>query len=60
MKAKSLFSVLSSKFALENHPWDESLKRISALNEPDKLRLITPMIGEKAMINDALQVFEKW
>jgi hypothetical protein len=33
MKAKSLFSVLSSKFALENHPWDEPLKRISALNE---------------------------
>lgn len=60
LKAKALFPVHSSKFALGNHPWDEPLKRISALNEQDDQRLITPMIGEKVMINDTLQVFEKW
>ena len=50
----------SGKFSLANHPWDEPLKRISALAKRMEVPLLTPMIGEKVVLNDASQKFKEW
>ena len=60
LNAKCLFPVHSSKFILANHPWDEPLEKITTLNEVQKVKLITPMIGEKVDLKDSLQIFTKW
>ena len=58
--AARLFPVHSGKFSLANHPWDEPLKRITALAKKSNLPLITPMIGEKVILNDTTQQFKEW
>ena len=60
LKAKRIFPVHSSKFALGNHDWDEPLKLISENNKKERLSIITPMIGEKVNLDDAGQVFSPW
>lgn len=60
LNAKRLFPVHSGKFALANHAWDESLKRITLLNEKNRLPLLTPMIGELVYLKDREQKFSKW
>ncbi|WP_134091539.1 MBL fold metallo-hydrolase [Olivibacter sp. XZL3] len=60
LRAKQLFPVHSSKFALSLHPWDEPLKRISALAKAAKLPLLTPKIGEVVYLGDRLQSFQEW
>ncbi len=60
LKAKRLFPVHNSKFKLGNHPWDDSLKRVSAEAEKQNQSIITPKIGEKIDLDDENQNFEKW
>ena len=60
LKAKRLFPVHSSKFALGNHPWDEPLNRVSAAAEKENFPIITPIIGEKVDLKDTNKVFSKW
>jgi len=60
LKAKRLFPVHSSKFVLANHPWDEPLKKITALNKTTKIPLVTPMIGEFVYLKDENQTFKPW
>lgn len=60
LQAKRLFPVHSSKFALANHSWNEPLKRITALNDPDPIELLTPMIGEKVSLKGPLPTQNKW
>lgn len=62
LKAKRLFPVHSSKYALANHPWDEPLTKISALNNNAKapFPLVTPMIGEAVFLNNEQQQFKQW
>lgn len=61
LRAKRLLPVHSSKFKLANHPWDEPLQTISALNEDmDQLPLVTPKIGEVVYLDDAGQRFGHW
>ena len=59
LKAKALFPVHSSKFVLANHNWNEPLSRISELAETSEISLMTPLIGEKAIIKSE-KVFPKW
>jgi len=59
LKAKRLFPVHSSKFAMANHPWDEPLKRISELNR-NTIPLVTPIIGELVNLDSAHQQFREW
>jgi len=59
LKAKRLFPVHSSKFAMANHPWDEPLKRITELNK-NGIPLDTPIIGELVNLDDADQTFRQW
>ncbi|PTB95540.1 MBL fold metallo-hydrolase [Marivirga lumbricoides] len=60
LKAKRLFPVHSSKFALAAHSWDEPLKKITELNKKYNVSLVTPMIGEIVNLNDMTQPFKQW
>lgn len=60
LRAKSLFPLHSSKFALALHAWNEPLAKISELNEEVNLPLVTPRIGEVVYIGDTSQRFSKW
>lgn len=60
LKAKRLFPVHSSKFALAQHPWKEPLTRVKLLNESIQMPLLTPMIGEKVELGKEDQVFSSW
>ncbi len=62
LKAKRLFPVHSSKFALGNHAWDEPLTKVSELNNHSEnpISLVTPMIGEFVFLKDIKQQFKQW
>ncbi|MBI3235423.1 MAG: MBL fold metallo-hydrolase [Bacteroidetes bacterium] len=60
LKAKRIFPVHSSKFALSTHPWDEPLNLITENNKLVNLNLITPMIGEQVNLKDSAQNFTHW
>jgi L-ascorbate metabolism protein UlaG (beta-lactamase superfamily) len=62
LKAKRVFPVHSSKFALALHAWDEPLKRVTELNanSQNPTPLITPMIGEKVELKNEHQEFKQW
>ncbi len=60
LKAKRIFPVHNSKFALSTHPWDEPLEQIINNNETVQMPIITPMIGEKVILKDTTQVFSQW
>jgi L-ascorbate metabolism protein UlaG (beta-lactamase superfamily) len=60
LKAKRLFPVHNSKFALANHSWDEPLKAITEFNKTINQPLITPLIGEVVYLKDSTQVFNEW
>ncbi len=60
LKAKRLFPVHSSKFAMANHPWDEPLIKISELNKSLTIPLVTPVIGELVNLKDDRQTFTRW
>ncbi|MGB6151410.1 MAG: MBL fold metallo-hydrolase [Pricia sp.] len=60
LKAKRIFPVHSSKFALANHAWDEPLIKITELNTSYNIPLVTPIIGEVVHLDDTDQKFEAW
>ncbi len=60
LKAKRLFPVHNSKFALANHAWDTPLKTITEKNKTVGQQMITPMIGELVNLKDTAQVFSEW
>lgn len=60
LNAKKLLPVHNSKYALANHPWDEPLAKISELRDSTKFQLLTPLIGEKVMLNDHISTFNNW
>ncbi len=60
LRAKRLFPVHNSKFALANHSWDTPLKAISEFNKTMNQPLITPIIGELVFLKDSMQVFTEW
>lgn len=60
LKAKRIFPVHSSKFALASHDWDAPLQKLTELNKSYDFPLVTPMIGEKVKIKDTTQLFKPW
>lgn len=60
LKAKRLFPVHNSKFALANHAWDEPLTKITENSKDINLPIITPMIGEQVNLKDSTQTFSQW
>ena len=60
LKAKKLFAVHNSKFAIANHAWDEPLIHVAAQFEAENIDLLTPKIGEQVNLKDNNQVFTEW
>ena len=60
LRAKRLFPVHSSKFALANHSWDTPLKAISEFNKTVNQPLVIPIIGELVYLKDTTQIFKEW
>lgn len=60
LKAKRIFPVHSSKFALAKHAWDEPLTELTKLNETYKIPLLTPVIGEVVNLEDANYSPRQW
>lgn len=60
LKAKRIFTVHSSKFALGSHDWDEPLVKITELNKAINIPLATPVIGEIVYLKDTTQQFKQW
>lgn len=60
LKAKRVFPVHSSKFAIANHPWDEPLSEVTRLKGNQDFQIITPTIGEQVNLMDTTQQFSQW
>jgi len=60
LKAKRIFPVHSSKFALGSHDWDEPLVKLTELNKSYNMPLVTPIIGEVVSLKDDTQQFKQW
>ncbi|MDR2410976.1 MAG: MBL fold metallo-hydrolase [Bacteroidales bacterium] len=60
LRAKTVFPVHNSKFALGQHAWDEPLRTLTQLHHDNDFRLITPKIGQIVYLKDTLQLFEHW
>jgi L-ascorbate metabolism protein UlaG (beta-lactamase superfamily) len=60
LKAKRLFPVHSSKFALANHSWYDPLTRVTAANKNVNIPMVTPIIGEKVNLKDTTRKFSNW
>jgi L-ascorbate metabolism protein UlaG (beta-lactamase superfamily) len=60
LKAKRIFPVHSSKFALAKHAWDEPLIELTRLNETYKIPLLTPVIGEVVNLEDDNYTPRQW
>ncbi len=60
LNTKRVMPVHSSKFTLAMHPWNEPLNKISEFNQTQQIPLVTPLIGEKVLLDDEQQVFMEW
>lgn len=59
LNAKVLFPVHWAKFALAMHDWDEPVKRVVKKADELNVMIVTPMIGERVILNDNY-VFKNW
>jgi L-ascorbate metabolism protein UlaG (beta-lactamase superfamily) len=60
LKAKKLFPVHWSKFALSVHSWDEPIRRVVAESKKRNMPLLHPVIGEATRIDDSVQHASWW
>jgi L-ascorbate metabolism protein UlaG (beta-lactamase superfamily) len=60
LNSKKLLAVHWGKFALGNHAWDEPAVRVHKAAREKQMNLLTPMIGERANIDDHSQRFSPW
>jgi L-ascorbate metabolism protein UlaG (beta-lactamase superfamily) len=60
LKAKRIFPVHSSKFALAAHARDEPLVKLTELNKSYNIPLVTPIIGEMVNLQDTTKSFKQW
>ncbi len=59
LRAKVLLPVHWGKFALATHPWNESIQRVTRKASTLNLKVITPRIGERVVLNDE-QTYTAW
>jgi len=60
LNARRILPVHAAKFALANHPWYEPLELVYNHNEREPFDFLTPRIGEKVMLNNENQTFDRW
>ena len=59
LKASKIIPVHWGKFKLANHNWNTPIKELLLLNKTKKINILTPMIGEKCLLDED-QVFSEW
>jgi L-ascorbate metabolism protein UlaG (beta-lactamase superfamily) len=60
LKAEKVMPVHWGKFSLALHDWDEPIHHIFTEADKEKMPLFTPMIGEKAALDNPDFVFKRW
>lgn len=60
LHAKVAIPVHSAKFPLANHPWDESLIRVTDAARKSQLPILTPIIGEIVNLENPTSTPEWW
>ncbi len=60
LQAKALFPAHVGKFAIARHPWDEPFIRITEASRNEKIRLLTPRIGEQIFLDNLLTEMSQW
>ena len=60
LKAKTVLPCHGGKFALARHPWDEPYTWLAEESKTKPYRLLTPRIGEAAVIGDSNETFGPW
>lgn len=60
LQAQKLMPVHWGKFSLALHSWDEPIARVTAEADKEKMPLFTPVIGEKAALDNPAVLFKKW
>ena len=58
--ARALIPAHVGKFSIARHSWDDPFIRIAEAGKGMDLRVLTPMIGEPAYIDDHEQLFSRW
>ncbi len=60
MKAKVLFPVHWGKFVLSTHPWNESIKRVTAEATKKDQKYVSPRIGEAYILGESFKQKDWW
>jgi L-ascorbate metabolism protein UlaG (beta-lactamase superfamily) len=60
LKAAVLMPVHWGKFTLALHPWNEPVERVLARAEELKVKVTTPMLGERLVIGERLPEKKWW
>lgn len=58
--ARSMLLAHVGRFSIADHPWDEPFNRAAASAKENKMRLLTPRMGEAVRLDDAKQRFTPW
>ncbi|MDR0379465.1 MAG: MBL fold metallo-hydrolase, partial [Candidatus Accumulibacter sp.] len=60
LRAGALLPAHVGRFCIAKHSWDEPFRRVVAASEGKPFRLLTPMIGEPAVLDGSAGLFEQW
>lgn len=60
LKARVLFPVHWAKFSLSLHSWKEPIERLTSAAKQKNVQLLTPMIGEKVLLNEPYTSTQWW
>lgn len=60
LKATRLFPVHWAKFSLSLHSWKEPIERLTIAAKQKNVQLLTPMIGEKVLLNEPNTSTQWW
>ncbi|MBS0349456.1 MAG: MBL fold metallo-hydrolase [Proteobacteria bacterium] len=60
LHAKVLLPAHVGRFTIARHAWNEPFERIRAASQTRPYTLLTPMIGQPLMLDDAKPVFAPW
>lgn len=60
LRAEILFPVHWGKFALANHPWNESILRMSVEAKKQQQKFVSPMMGQPYVLGERFEQTEWW
>lgn len=60
LRAARMMPVHNSKFCISNHRWDDPLRRLQGASDSGGFGLLTPRIGQVAMLSDTSRIEPWW